>query len=141
MLHPRKAALCGIGLLALANADLLPQTELITDCYNFPQESFDTRNNVKNSYGSSPHLMLETGDSAIDFTLHDTDGEPWNLREALEAGNGKPVVLIWGMSTCPAYQGLDSEGSSYRWTYWDEYSLVRVRGTGGECENTGTCTR
>ncbi|CAN0057024.1 unnamed protein product [Ascophyllum nodosum] len=68
--------------------------------------------------------MRDTGASAIDFTLHDVEGQAWNLHEVLEGSDGKPVALIWGMSTCPAYQGLDSQGSSYRWAYWDEYDLV-----------------
>lgn len=110
----------------MISAELLPPTELVSNCYNFPKDNFDFSNCVKCTYGSSPHLMLDTGASAIDFTLHDIEGQPWNLQEALEEGDGKPVALIWGMSTCPAYQGLDSQGSSYRWTYWDEYNLVRT---------------
>lgn len=68
---------------------------------------------------------MDTGDTAIDFTLHDLAGTAWNLKHALEKGNGKPVILIMGMATCPAYQGLDSADSDYRWTYWDEQNLVR----------------
>lgn len=126
MTFRRGAALCGIVSLSLALAELAPQTELVTDCYNFPQESFSYENSVKATYGSSPHLMRDTGDSAIDFTLHDLDGNPWNLAEALTSGDGKPVALIWGMATCPAYQGLGSEDGGYRWSYWDEYALVRL---------------
>ena len=113
------------GLWSLASADLLPEGELITNCYNFPAETFGYTNNVKNSYGSSPHLPLDVGSSAVNFTLHDTAGLPWNLDDALKAGKGKPVALIWGMSSCPAYQGLDSQESSSTWAYWDEFSLVR----------------
>lgn len=113
------------GLWSLASADLLPEAELITNCYNFPAETFSYTNNVKNSYGSSPHLPLDLGSSAVNFTLHNTAGLPWNLDDALKAGKGKPVALIWGMSSCPAYQGLDSQTSSNTWAYWDEFSLVR----------------
>lgn len=102
----------------------MPETELVTNCFNFPEDNFDVFNSVKATYGSSPHLVRDTGDPAVDFTLHDIGGTAWNLGNALKAG--KPVALIWGMSTCPAYQGLDSQGSSYRWTYWDEYALVRT---------------
>lgn len=112
-------------MCAVANAELLPATELITSCYSFPQDSFDLANSVRGTYGSSPHMMLDIGSSAIDFTLHDIDGIPWNLGGALRASNGKPVVLIWGMATCPAYQGLDSDESSAQWAYWDEHALVR----------------
>ncbi|CAN0438116.1 unnamed protein product, partial [Ectocarpus sp. 12 AP-2014] len=45
------------------------------------------------------------GSPAVDFTLHDLDGNRWNLGEVLAAGAGKPVVLIFGMWTCPAFQG------------------------------------
>lgn len=118
------AATYGFAFLGIISAELLPPTELVSNCYNFPQDNFDFSNCVKCTYGSSPHLMLDTGASAVDFTLHDIEGQSWNLQEALERSDGKPVALIWGMSTCPAYQGLDSQGSSYRWTYWDEYNLV-----------------
>lgn len=104
---------------------LLPETELSTNCYNFPEDNFGRHNSVKNSYGSSPHLMLEVGAPAVDFTLHDIDGTRWNLGEVLEAGGGKPVILIFGMLSCPAYEGLDSAGSTDRWTYWHEKALVR----------------
>lgn len=126
MARPYRVALYTIGLVYLAAAELLPETELITNCFNFPQDNFDRGNSVKNTYGSSPHLVLETGSPAVNFTLHDTDGLPWNLGGALEAGDGKPVVLIWGMSSCPAYQGLGyGEGTTYRWSYWNEHALVR----------------
>lgn len=122
------AALCLPGLaprVARAQTELRPSDHLVSKCYNFPTDNFDSSNNVKLFYGKSPHLVLDTGDAAIDFTLHDLNGDPWNLADALANGDGKPVVLIWGMATCPAYQGLDSQGSDYRWTYWDEISLVK----------------
>lgn len=130
----QQASLLWLGLVALTRAeselasDLRPASELVSNCYNFPVANFDTFNSVKGVYGSSPHLVIETGSTAVDFTLHDTDGNPWNLGDALRNGQGKPVVLMWGMSTCPAYQGLDSEGSSNRWTYWHQAELVRVDG-------------
>lgn len=125
------AALCccgAVAFLALASAELLPQTELISNCFNFPEDGFGYGNSVKDTYGASPHLMRDLGALAVDFTLHDTNGTPWNLGDALEAGEGKPVVLIFGMSTCPAYQGLDyGEDSTSSWAYWDEYKLVSER--------------
>lgn len=118
----------------LVGADLLPETELSTNCYNFPEDDFHRDNSVKHVYSKSPHLVLELGAPAVDFTLHDLDGIRWNLGEVLEAGKGKPVVLILGMLTCPAYQGLDSgEDSPNKWTYWHERQLVSylVKGGGG----------
>lgn len=120
------AAVLSIAGLAQGQQKLRPASELVSNCYNFPKESFDSFNNVKATYKSSPHLVMETGSPAIDFTLHDIDGNEWNLRQALQNGNGKPVAIIWGMSTCPAYEGLDSEGSDFRWTYWNEIELVSV---------------
>lgn len=105
---------------------LKPSSHLTSRCYNFPDDNFSRDNNVKASYGASPHLVMSPGDTAIDFTLHDLAGTAWNLRNALEKGNGKPVVLIMGMATCPAYQGLNAEESDYRWTYWNEQNLVRA---------------
>lgn len=129
MAYRATTALCFGGVvasLALVSAELLPQTELVTNCFNFPEDEFGYGNSVKNTYGSSPHLMRDVGASAVDFTLHDTDGTPWNLGDSLEAGEGKPVVLVFGMSTCPAYQGLDyGEDSASSWAYWDEFKLVR----------------
>lgn len=85
---------------------------------------------MKGIYGSSPHLLLEVGRPAIDFTLHDyPDGKAWNLREELERNNGagKPVVLIWGMYTCPAFEGMGDNPPIEPWDkcgYRDEYDLV-----------------
>ncbi|CAM9629894.1 unnamed protein product [Pylaiella littoralis] len=127
----RITVICCCGMASSSsgvNTNLLSQTELSTNCYNFPEESFGSSNSVRNSFGSSPHLMLELGTPAVDFTLHDTDGARWNLGEVLETGGGKPVVLIFGMSSCPAYQGLDSDGSTDRWAYWDEHALVEDYG-------------
>lgn len=42
---------------------------LTTHCYHFPGKDFGKGNCVKDEYGSSPHLMLNAGDDAIDFTL------------------------------------------------------------------------
>lgn len=125
---------CGIAAASsLVGTELLPETELRTNCYNFPAINFHKDNSVKNTYSESPHLMLELGAPAVDFTLHDIDGSRWNLGEVLKAGGGKPVVLIFGMLTCPAYQGLDSgEESTNKWTYWHEHGVVsHLGGRGG----------
>ncbi|CAN0316803.1 unnamed protein product, partial [Ectocarpus sp. 4 AP-2014] len=74
-------------------------TELISNCYNFPEENFHKGNSVRDIYGTSPHLVRDLGSPAVDFTLHDLDGNRWNLGEVLAAGAGKPVVLIFGMWT------------------------------------------
>ncbi len=126
--------LCGFAAASsLAGAELLPETELVSNCYNFPESIFGLDNSIKATYGASPHLLIPLGDPAVDFTLHDTDGNRWNLGEVLEAGQGKPVVLIFGMRSCPAYEGLVSgEDSTNKWAYWHERALVSVPGVRGE---------
>lgn len=109
-------------------SNLRPASELTDNCFNFPEANFDRRNSIKGKYGSSPHMMMEVGDSAIDFTVHDVDGNEWNLREALETGGGKPVVLIWGMFTCPAFQGMGTSPPWDKCSYWHERELVSISG-------------
>jgi peroxiredoxin len=45
--------------------------------------------------------MMAKGDAAIDFELRDIEGRAYRLSELLK---DKPVVMIWGMYTCPAFQ-------------------------------------
>lgn len=73
-------------------------------------------------HGETPHILLQPGDDAIDFTLHDLEGGAWKLSAALE--KGLPVVLIWGMITCPAYQGMGTTPPWDKCGYWHEYELV-----------------
>jgi hypothetical protein len=82
-------------------AKLRPQTEQTSDCYDFPQKNFHRDNCVKATYGASPAIPMGEGEAAIDFTLHDLAGTPHTLSHMLES---KPVLLVWGMWTCPAYQ-------------------------------------
>ena len=93
---------------------LRTQDELTQNCYNFPSSDFGKNNNIKSTHGSSPALILNVGDMAIDFTLPKPNGEMVNLGNLLQE---KPVVLIWGHYTCPAWQGLHADtmfiGSSY----------------------------
>lgn len=92
-----------------------------------PDQHPNDNRSVKGVYGQSPNLLLESGQPAIDFTLYDyPGGNAWNLREELEAG-GKPVVLIWGMFTCPAFQGMGDKPPIPPWDkcgYRDEYDMV-----------------
>lgn len=105
-------------------AEARPQTDLTSNCFNFPERNFDRDNSIKAvNEGHTPFLPMEAGDYAIDFTLHDTSGQPWNLRDTLEA-TGKPVVMIWGMFTCPAFQGYGTEPPWDMASYWEEYHLV-----------------
>jgi hypothetical protein len=93
-------------LVGVAYGDLRPEAELTHSCFNFPESSFHRTNCVKSSFGSSPHTAggLSVGESAFDFTLKDIDGTSVSLSGLLSLG--KPVLMVWGMWTCPAYQGL-----------------------------------
>jgi hypothetical protein len=100
-----RRALALVAAFAVASADLRPESELTHSCFGFPETTFHRANCVKNTYGTSPHTAggLEVGESAFDFTLKDLDGTAHTLSNLI--GN-KPVLLLWGMWTCPAYQGL-----------------------------------
>eukprot|EP00903_Cladosiphon_okamuranus_P005692 g5654.t1 len=109
---------------------LRPETDLTSGCFDFPANNFDRTKSIKGVYGQSPNLLLESGQPAIDFTLYDyPGGNAWNLREHLETGGEKPVVLIWGMYTCPAFQGMGDSPPIPPWDscgYRDEYDLVEA---------------
>jgi peroxiredoxin len=114
-------------LFAQSNAELKPESELTHSCFGFPGKSFHRTNNVKKLYGSSPHTAggHEVGEFAYDFTLNDLDGNEINLAKLLVK---KPVLLVWGMWTCPAFQGLGSESGTNdkfsKCSYMDEWNLV-----------------
>jgi hypothetical protein len=55
----------------LVVATLRDKSELTSHCYHFPAKDFGKQNNVKLTYGSSPHVLLEAGSQAIDFVLPD----------------------------------------------------------------------
>lgn len=105
---------------------VLQSSETLTgSCYNFPATSFDSTNCVKCKYGSSPHFVLDVGDAAIDFTLSTLEGDEVTLSSLLEE---KAVVMLWGMHTCPAFQGLgtsypfDQSSYEHEWDVVEEYS-------------------
>lgn len=111
-----------------ANAELRPETDLTSNCLNFPARNFDPESSIEAvNGGNSPYLPMSTGEDAIDFTLHDLDGNAWNLRETLER-TGLPVVMVWGMYTCPAFQGYGDTPPWDEGGYWNERSLVREGG-------------
>lgn len=80
---------------------LRPSTELVSARYGWPQVDFSPQNSVIGEFGTEPYLSLRAGDSAVDFCLEDEHGQPCQLSELLQA---RPVVLTFGMVTCPAYQ-------------------------------------
>lgn len=108
-------------------AGLRPETDLTSNCFDFPKQNFDRDHCIRAvNGGNTPYLPLETGGDAIDFTLHSLGGDPWSLREALEE-SGLPVVMIFGMLTCPAFQGYGTTPPWDKCGYWDERELVSRR--------------
>lgn len=132
VMAPWSAALAGVvflGVVSLGAPELLAklrsEDELETDCYGFPTRSFSRQNCVKCTYGTSPHVPVSVGEGLTDFTLPSIDGTYVTLSDVLYE---KPTVLIWGMWTCPAFQGL-GEGTSPPFdecSYRDEYDLVEA---------------
>lgn len=63
---------CVLLLIAsLVGADrnlLQSSSKLTSSCYNFPTVDYGYGNNVKNSYHSSPKVIMTAGKTAIDFT-------------------------------------------------------------------------
>ena len=106
------------------SAILRPMYELNTNCYNFPEKKFDRHNNVRFYHGSSPYLPLKEGERAIDFSLYDVHGVKHTLSEILLHNRGKPVVLLFGMYTCPAFQGLDGGSKFEECSHFYEYAMI-----------------
>lgn len=123
------AFFCSIHQLLLyschSNVVLRPETELNRQCYDFPGVDFGRTNNVRSTYGSSPHLMLDVGDIAINFTLPSVSGELINLGTMLKE---KSVLLMWGHWTCPAFQGFHSDTTFTYSSYNEENYLVQNYG-------------
>lgn len=110
-------------VVTAAAADLRPASDMTQNCYEFPAKNFNRENCIKCEYGTSPQTggVLDVGDKAFDFTLYDLDGTAHTLSDMLES---KPVVLLWGMWTCPAYQGLGTSFPFDQSSYKDEWDLV-----------------
>jgi cytochrome oxidase Cu insertion factor (SCO1/SenC/PrrC family) len=81
------------GLLTGCNKpddDEDPSTELESSCFNWPSQEFSPTNKAK------PKLAFSAGDTAVDFTLQDTDGHAYNLYTLLKT---KPVLIVFGSFT------------------------------------------
>jgi len=120
-------ALC-MGL-AIASEEsstgLAPASELVHDCFGFPETNFNAKNNIKGTYGSSPHTSggRAIGDSAVDFTGYDVNGHEYTLSKLLAE---KPVALVWGMYTCPAFRGLKGDYPFDQCSYEEEWETVEA---------------
>jgi hypothetical protein len=68
-------------------ANLIPASELVSNCLNYPAEEITTDNSVRLSIG------LTEGRPAVEFSLHGSDGNLYSLSELLET---KPVLIVLG---------------------------------------------
>ena len=105
---------------------LRPDNDLIHQCYDFPMTDFGRSNNVRLTYGSSPKVLMNVGDQAIDFTLPSVTGQSINLEQLLSQ---KAVLLLWGHWTCPAFQGFHSDTTFSGSSYNDENDLMELYGS------------
>ena len=119
------AAVSALAVASAAESGLRPESELTHSCFGFPAENFNRNNAIKATYGASPHTAgeLSVGEQAYDFTLTDLDGTKHTLSDKLAE---KPVLLLWGMWTCPAYQGLGTEKPFDQCSYKDEWDLTET---------------
>jgi hypothetical protein len=69
---------------------LIPETQLVSGCFNWPQEEFSAAN----------HAIIGingvVGEPAIEFTLKDLAGATHTLSSLLES---RPVLLVFGSFT------------------------------------------
>eukprot|EP00616_Rhizochromulina_sp_CCMP1243_P007164 CAMPEP_0118966934 /NCGR_PEP_ID=MMETSP1173-20130426/4375_1 /TAXON_ID=1034831 /ORGANISM="Rhizochromulina marina cf, Strain CCMP1243" /LENGTH=246 /DNA_ID=CAMNT_0006915813 /DNA_START=22 /DNA_END=762 /DNA_ORIENTATION=- len=115
------AGVVGVAGLAVALAELDPASQLSSGCFGLPEKGFGLQSNIAqvDADGEAVWVSRAAGDSAVDFTLYDLAGNEVTLSTLLE---DKPVALIWGMWTCPAFQGLRSDypfDQNSRWEEWD----------------------
>lgn len=69
---------------------LIPETQLTSGCFNWPQEEFSPDNHANlGIYGV-------VGEPAIEFTLEDLAGATHKLSSLLES---RPVLLVFGSFT------------------------------------------
>ncbi len=70
---------------------LLPDSALVSNCYNWPGTPFSQDNNT-----GGLRTSVVAGDAAIDFTLMDVDSTYYSLSLLLQT---KPVLMVFGAYT------------------------------------------
>lgn len=106
-------------------SELLSVTEAKGTCFGFPLKAFGEGNSITDLMPHDPTVWMSRGKPAIDFVLM-TAEEPVQRHALSELlMSGKPVVLTYGMYTCPAFQGfyIDSAPASH-FSKYDEWALV-----------------
>ena len=104
------------------SSHLRSTADLTGKCFGFPTANFNHANNVAAKYPNDPTHFVEREEDAIDFKLATLDGEKVVLSDLLKE---KPVLLLYGMYTCPAFQGYySSKKTTSHMSKFDEYALV-----------------
>ncbi len=70
---------------------LLPESSLIQGCVDWPMENFSQSNKA-----GQLSTGMKTGNTAIEFTLKDIEGNSHTLSSLLET---KPVLMVFGSYT------------------------------------------
>ncbi|MFC1543396.1 hypothetical protein ACFL4K_02515 [Candidatus Neomarinimicrobiota bacterium] len=70
---------------------LLPDSTLVSNCYDWPGTPFSRDNNT-----GGLRTSVVAGDTAIDFTLMDVDSTCYSLSSLLQT---KPVLMVFGAYT------------------------------------------
>ncbi len=70
---------------------LLPDSALVSGCYNWPDQPFTPESNT-----GDLRIPVAAGEPAIDFTLKDLTGASHTLSTLLET---KPVLMVFGSYT------------------------------------------
>lgn len=105
-----------------ASSHLRSMSELVGKCFDFPISNFNKKNNIVAKYPNDPTHFVDNSEDAIDFKLATLDGDKVALSDLLKE---KPVVLLYGMYTCPAFQGYySSKKTTSHMSKFDEYALV-----------------
>lgn len=107
--------------LSLSTSALLPSSFLNSSCYSFPASDYGYFNNIKYQFGDSPFVHRTKGKAAIDFTLSDPDGKDHTLSTFLKT---KPVLMVWGHFTCPAYHNYKANTYYSNCGYMHENDLA-----------------
>lgn len=119
----RSGSLSATTSLSATGQYLQGEHSLLTDCFGWPEASFSPENSVLSLYGQQPYLTRRTGDPAVDFTMKTIDGEVVNLKALLST---KPVVMIFGMYTCPVTHATLGHERNLTELYGDDVHFLHI---------------
>merc|ERR1719198_232211 len=104
---------------------LLGVDSLKGTCFGFPHKAFAEGNSITDLMPHDPTVWMKRGESAIDFVAMTSEEPASRIALSQLLTEGKPVVVTYGMFTCPAFQGyyIDSAPKSH-FSKYDEWALV-----------------